>query len=71
MNKQSLGFISLISIVLILTIYYLTIPNNTLDNIENVSSSQSEVVDISLSSSLVGLRVENDKEVLAKIEELP
>ena len=70
MNKQNIGFISLISIILILTIYYVTIPSNTLDLVEPTISTQSEDVSISDVSELVGLRVENDEAVLAKIDEL-
>ena len=45
-------------------------PNNILDSIEPTVSQQTETVEVSDTSNLVGLRVENDEMVLAKIEDL-
>ncbi len=70
MNKQNLYFISLFSIILILCIYYISIPNNLLDNIEPTISESSEAIEVSDTSNLVGLRVENDEMVLSQIEDL-
>lgn len=63
-------FISLFSIILILCIYYISIPNNLLDNIEPTINESSESIEVSNANNLVGLRVENDEMVLAKIEDL-
>lgn len=70
LNKQNLYFISLFSIILILCIYYISIPNNLLDNIEPTISESSEAIEVSDTSNLVGLRVENDEMVLSQIEDL-
>ena len=70
MNKQNLYFIALFSIILILCIYYISIPNNLLDNIEPTISESNETIEVSETSNLVGLRVENDEMVLSKIEDL-
>ena len=70
MNKQNLWFVSLFSIILILCIYYISIPSNIFTSNEPVISTTSENIEISESSDLVGLRVENDEAVLAKIEDL-
>lgn len=70
MNKQNLFFISLFSIILILCIYYISIPSNLLDSIEPTVSDNNESVEVSNTSNLVGLRVENDEMVLAQIENL-
>lgn len=70
MNKQNLWFVSLFSIILILCIYYISIPNNLLESIEPTISNNEETIEVSDSSNLVGLRVENDEMVLAKIENL-
>lgn len=70
MNKQNLWFISLFSIILILCIYYISIPSNIFQNSEPVVSTSTESIEVTESSDLVGLRVENDEEVLAKIEDL-
>ena len=70
MNKQKLYFISLFSIILILCIYYISIPNNLLDNIEPTISSDSETIEVTNTNNLVGLRIENDEMVLSQIEDL-
>ena len=70
LNKQNLYFISLLSIILILCIYYISIPNNLLDTIEPTLSEEQETVEVTNTNNLVGLRVENDEMVLSKIEDL-
>lgn len=70
MNKQNFYYISLFSIILILCIYYISIPNNLLDSAEPTISDNVETIQVSDTSNLVGLRVENDEMVLAKIEDL-
>jgi len=70
LNKQNLYFISLFSVILILCIYYISMPNNLLDKIEPTISESSESVEVTETSNLVGLRVENDEMVLAQIENL-
>lgn len=71
MNKQNLWFITLFSIVLILSIYYISIPNNLLEEYSSSSgdsNNTSEVVNES--SILVSLRVQDDEETLNTINEL-
>ena len=73
MNKQNLWFISLFSIILILCIYYITIPSNLLESIEPTvatDNTSTETVDAVESSELVALRVENDETVLNQITDL-
>lgn len=74
MNKQNLWFISLFSIILILCIYYITIPSNLLESIEPAISTSTEnsaeTVDAVESSTLVALRIENDETVLNQINDL-
>ena len=70
-NKQNLWFITLFSIVLILSIYYISIPNNLLEEYTSSSgdsNNTSEVVNES--SILVSLRVQDDEETLNTINEL-
>ena len=71
MNKQNLWFITLFSIVLILSIYYISIPNNLLEEYTSSSgdsNNTSEVVNES--SILVSLMVQDDEETLNTINEL-
>ncbi len=70
MNKKNLIYVSLISLILILGIYYITIPNNMLENVEPTISESIDNTSTEEISSLVGLRVENEEMVIAKLEDL-
>ena len=70
MNKQKLCFISLLSIILILCIYYISIPSTLLENIEPTISENIENIEVEDTSMLVGLKVEKEEQTLNQIEEL-
>lgn len=71
MNKQNLWFISLFSIILILSIYYISIPNNLLEEFKTPNNEISDTTTtINESSLLVSLRVSDDEEVLNEINAL-
>ena len=70
MNKQNLWFVSLLSIILILCVYYISIPSNIFENTEPTISETIDAVEVNESSNLVSLRIENDETVLATIEDL-
>ena len=66
-NKQSVWFVTLFSLILVLSIYYVTMSDNSLKGIiESNSSTESTAVnsEIKESSILVSLRVEDDESVL-------
>lgn len=73
-NKRNLWFLTLFSLILVLSVYYITMPsellisNNGEYNIEPVSN-EDEVV-ISESSILTALRIEAEEKVSSEIEEL-
>ncbi len=73
-NKENLWFVTLFSLIIVLSIYYISIPDNLLKNItSNTSSttnSTSTVSNINESSALVALRVEADEETLKEIQTL-
>ena len=73
-NKQNLWFITLSSLILVLSIYYVTMidTNETLATIsESINNTGEKTsVEVDDSSVLVALRVAEDENVLAKIEEL-
>ena len=74
-NKKSLWFLTLFSLILVLSIYYITMPSELLlttnnKNITNDKSDKEVNVDIEESSLLVALRVEADKEMSKEIEDL-
>lgn len=70
MNKKNLIYVSLISLILILGIYYISIPNNMIETVEPTISESIDNTSTDEISSLVGLRVENEEMVIAKLEDL-
>lgn len=70
-NKQKLWFVTLFSLVLVLGVYYVTMPSELLKSSEKVEKMSKEVtVDVDTSDMLVALRVERDEEVAKNMEEL-
>lgn len=64
-NKQNLWFLTLFSLILVLSVYYITMPNDLLINNSNektiTESSESEAT-VNETSSLVALRVSLEEE---------
>lgn len=78
-NKRSLWFFTLFSLILVLSIYYITMPSEMLLNNnsksttkkESVNNSNEQVtVNIEESDLLAALRVESDSEMESEIENL-
>ena len=70
-NKQSLWFVTLFSMILVLSIYYVTMKDDTLATIKSLDDNTiTEEVNVTSSSSLVALRVADDEDVLAQMEDL-
>lgn len=75
-NKKSLWFLTLFSLILVLSIYYITMPSELLlttntSNLLNEEEKQEEVnIDVEESDLLVALRVESDEKMTNEIEEL-
>jgi stage III sporulation protein AH len=74
-NKKSLWFLTLFSLILVLSIYYITMPSELLlttgTNISKDNNDVSEpTINIEESDLLVALRVESDEEMSKEIEEL-
>lgn len=70
-NKQSLWFVTLFSMILVLSIYYVTMKDNTLATIKSLDDiKETEEVNVTSSSALVALRVADDEEVLKEMEDL-
>ncbi len=71
-NKQNLWFITLFSIIMVLSIYYLTMTDDTLATL-NVSTptnkDKAEVV-INENDTLVALKVASEEAMISKISEL-
>lgn len=70
-NKQGLWFVTLFSLILVLSIYYVTIKDEDLLSMTtNAVSSESEVVETTESSVLVSLRVQEEEEMMKEMEDL-
>lgn len=70
-NKQSLWFLTLFSIIIVLSVYYIALPNNTLATISEIDTTiDTETISIDNSDSLAALRVENDEEIETTMNEL-
>ena len=72
MNKQNLWFITLFSIILVLSIYYISMPSNILEEYTNNNSNNNDttVSELTPQTSLVALRVASDEELLNNINNL-
>ena len=73
-NKKSLWFLTLFSLILVLSIYYITMPSELLlttnSNKTIEETNQEPTVSVEESDLLVALRVEADEEMTSQIEEL-
>ena len=70
-NKQSLWFLTLFSIILVLAVYYVSMPNINLSKLVDVDEQSAQAtISIEESDALAALRVQNDEEVLAHMDEL-
>lgn len=67
-NKKGVWFVTLFSLILVLSVYYITMPTELL--ITPKSNKLEPTVNVEESSILVALRVEADQEVENKINEL-
>ncbi len=69
-NKQNLWFISLFSLILVLSVYYLTLKDTNLESLTTMNNETSPQMEVTESSYLVALRVESDEELLSTMNEL-
>lgn len=73
-NKKSLWFLTLFSLILVLSIYYITMPSELLLTTNKTISDNKEkdepTVKVEESDLLVALRVESDEKMSSEIEEL-
>lgn len=75
-NKKSLWFLTLFSLILVLSIYYITMPSELLltngtNYITNDNNTENNpTINIEESDLLVALRVESDEEMSKQIEQL-
>lgn len=68
-NKQNLWFITLFSLILILGIYYISGPTDTLSSIKENNGEISVFAEEGKNDVLVALKVASEEELLSKMEE--
>ena len=74
-NKKNLWFLTLFSLILVLSVYYVTMPNellltNNSKTVNKTEDTKKEEVVVNESDLLTSLRVESDEEVSKEIEDL-
>lgn len=68
-NRRNLWFVSLVSLILVLGIFYISMPSDRVENLNSEDVTETKTV-ISESTALVALRVEDDEKVLEQMESL-
>ncbi len=61
-NKQNLWFLTLFSLILVLSIYYLTMPEEALQTINTSKSNDTQTIEVEQSDVLTALRVDADEQ---------
>ena len=69
-NKQSIWFTFLFSIILVLSIFYITMDSTDLRDLIVNDNIEDTTLVINENTELVALRIQNDEEVLETINEL-
>jgi len=74
-NKKNLWFLTLFCLILVLSVYYITMPSELLmttnsDYTEEVSNIEEPTINIEESSILTALRIEAEEQVSSELEEL-
>ncbi len=70
-NKQSIWLLTLFSLILVLSVYYITMPSEFLETAsKNVTESKKEVTKIKESEIISTLKVESEEERSEQIKEL-
>lgn len=71
-NKKSIWFLTLFSLILVLSVYYITMPSELLLNTNGnyVNELSKPTTEITESTVLVALRVEADEEMMKEMEQL-
>lgn len=70
MNKQNLWFLTLFSLILILGVYYITLPSDIFSRETSEQVSKNVDVNVSENNKLVALRVERDEKITSVMSEL-
>lgn len=67
-NKQNLWVITLFSLIVVLSIYYISLPEQSKISMVSVTNNLSDVVEINEADVLIALKVEEEEKLLGEIE---
>ena len=70
MNKQNLWFLTLFSLILVLGVYYITLPSEIFKSEKVTGVAKNIDIDVSESSKIIALRVERDEKISSVMSEL-
>ena len=68
-NKQSLWFITLFSLIIILGIYYVSMPNDALTVFSGNTTDTSSSIEVTESDIIIAMKVEEEEKILSKMDE--
>lgn len=68
-NKQNLWFITLFSLILILGIYYISMPQDSITTFSGNQNSDDIVIDVTESDVIVAMKVEEEEKILKEMED--
>ena len=69
-NKKNIWFLTLFSLILVLSVYYITMPSDVLIDSKVVSNIETDIKEVGENATLVALRVEKEEKVLEELENL-
>jgi len=71
-NKENLWFLTLFSIILVLSVYYIALPQQSLTRLANTTEARSQATQPTISEAdiFAALRVENDEAMLREMNDL-
>lgn len=69
-NKKNIWFLTLFSLILVLSVYYITMPSELLLTNVEVKNEEKPVVEIEESEILSALRIEADEVILEELDSL-
>ena len=69
-NKKSIWFLTLFSLILVLSVYYITMPSELLISTNGDYTEEEPTAEVTESTVLVALRLEAEEELLKEMENL-
>lgn len=67
-NKQNLWFVTLFSLILILGVYYVSMPKDTLTVFSGNTEDDTTTIEVNDSDVIIALKVEEEEKILAEME---